>query len=146
MLPKRKNIRLPHYDYGQNGMYFITICTKYKRHLFGAIQNSAMHLNSLGNLIALQLAAVSDYYNNIQIVHSIIMPNHIHFILSIETNNNAIRLGRIINRFKGMATSKAKMSLWQRGYFEHVIRDEKELLAIMEYIENNPARWELRHL
>ena len=49
-----------------------------------------MHLNSLGNLIALQLAAVSDYYNNIQIVHSIIMPNHIHFILSIETNNNAI--------------------------------------------------------
>lgn len=45
-----------------------------------------------------------------------------------------------------MATSKAKMSLWQRGYFEHVIRDEKELLAIMEYIENNPARWELRHL
>ncbi|WP_296902612.1 transposase [uncultured Megasphaera sp.] len=144
MLSKRKNIRLPHYDYSQNGMYFVTICTKGKRHLFGDICNSKMQLNLLGKLIQAQLLAIPNQYIDTKIIYSIIMPNHVHFIVSIETGNHAVRLGRIVNKFKGLSTRKAGIPLWQRGYFEHVVRTEAELLAIMKYIENNPARWELR--
>lgn len=72
------------------------------------------------------------------------MPNHVHAIFSLE-NDTAPALGQIVNRFKGSVSRQFGKVLWQRSYYEHVIRNKQDLLKIMEYIENNPLNWQLRH-
>ncbi len=144
MLPRRKNIRLPYYDYHTNGMYFITICTKKKQHVFGKISDGKIVLNPLGQYARKRLQAINNSYPDVQVIHAIVMPNHVHAIFSLE-NDTAPALGQIVNRFKGSVSRQFGKSLWQRSYYEHVIRNKQDLLKTMEYIENNPLNWQLRH-
>ena len=74
-----------------------------------------------------------------------IMPNHVHLIVAIQENKNHsdMSLSQFINLLKGCMSRKYGSSLWQRGFYEHVVRNEADLFRIMEYIENNPLQWEL---
>lgn len=143
----RKNIRLTDYDYRQNGLYFVTICSQNKRPIFGTIQHAQIHLTPIGQKIQQTFREYGQKYPDITIPQLLIMPNHIHAIIHfLGTKNTArMKLGQFINLCKGQASRACQKSIWQRGYYEHVIRHEKDLLKIMEYIENNPRKWEEQH-
>lgn len=136
---KRKSIRLKEYDYTKEGIYFITICIKNRQQLLGKIINSQIQLNQKGKIIEKELINTINKlkYCNIKIYQ--IMPDHIHFILEIK-NENIIKLGDIVRYYKGRTSSKTKI-YWQRNYYEHIIRNEKEYNKIYEYIINNPSNW-----
>ncbi len=151
MLPKRKIIRLKHYDYSRNGIYFITICTKNKKHLFGKINNEKMELNTIGKTAEKCWIEIPKHYPNIKTHEYISMPNHIHSMIEITGiaaggKYSATTLGNIVKGFKIGVTKWCKdntkiAEVWQRGYYEHIIQDEKEYWNGIEYILNNPENW-----
>ncbi|MCI5764666.1 REP-associated tyrosine transposase [Actinobacillus porcinus] len=143
---RKPYIRLPFYDYAQYGCYFVTICTKNRAKLFGDVVNSKMQLSPIGIIIENHLLSLTQDFPNNELTDYVIMPNHLHFIWFNKTTS---KLSDIVRKFKGK-TSKAYHSefknigyepLWQRSYYEHIIRDEKDYLRISEYIENNPIMW-----
>ncbi|MDD5686357.1 MAG: transposase [Elusimicrobia bacterium] len=137
MLNKRKNIRLKDYDYKTEGCYFITLCTNYNKPY---LENSqikkvvVVELARLNNLRGVKL----DYYT--------LMPNHIHLIVILQ--DCKYTLGEVMRKFKSKTTVFVKKyanqgwqlqkRLWQPNYYEHIIRNEKALAKIREYIRNNP--------
>ena len=191
--PNRKSIRLKGYDYSQAGLYFITICTQNREHLFGNVENGKMLLNDAGIIIKNEWLKIRQRFTNIQLHKYIIMPNHFHAILEIvgatlvvapndavapndvvAPNDNNINdrddikiekgqpqgfaptkktLGDMVGAFQSITTVKYihgvktknwksfNGKLWQRNYWEHIIRDENSYYAISEYIENNPKNW-----
>ena len=156
-LPKRKPTRLKEYDYSQNGAYFITICTHNKRHLFGDIINSQMHLNDLGKIAEKQILNIESHYMNVQIDKYIVMPNHIHMIITIlETERinpfPTIKydIPNIVGKFKSGVSRivgnafmySVKRPIWQSSFHDHIIRGEKDYQKIWEYIDTNVASWE----
>lgn len=154
--PKRETIRLQHYDYSQNGLYSITICVQQRLSLFGHIIDNTMRLNSAGKMIERCYKELERYFNNILCLEYIIMPNHIHFIIQINNPKNDTKqsLFDIIQRFKSITTGKYiknvrqqqwqpfHKKLWQRSYYEHIIRNDEDYFQIAEYIENNPLNWQ----
>lgn len=129
-----KNIRLKHFDY-HNGWFFVTNKTDFGRKLL---------LGSLYELVKQELTHLLENTQGVNIDYFVIVPNHIHVILIF--NNSSITLSEFWRRFKAITTIKAKKngftgkSLWQRNYFEHVIRNELALQKIREYIKNNPLK------
>lgn len=156
-LLQRKNLRLKDYDYSQVGYYFITICINNKQNLLCDIvggglcatpQIKALDTGSIVNDSIIKMPAI---FLNINIDQYIIMPNHVHLIIEIREagGHRDPPLQDIIGRFKSYTTyeynilNKTKgIQLWQRNYYEHVIRNETELLQIREYIANNPIKWQ----
>jgi REP element-mobilizing transposase RayT len=122
-----KNIRLEEYDYASNGYYFVTICTDYGTpHLMGHIKDVvAQFIEHISEKIA---GASIDYY--------VIMPTHLHIILILH--GCKLKLGEIVRRLKAVTSKQSGIKLWQPNYYEHVIRDERALSRIREYIVNNP--------
>ena len=140
-LPKRKNIRLKEYDYSNEGMYFITICTKNRIKLFGEIiETNQMKLTEIGKTVEKSIKILEQIYHNITIDEYVVMPNHIHMIIIINEKND-LTISRIINQYKGRITKKIGCSIWQKLFYEHIIRNEKEYIQIKEYIQNNIANW-----
>ena len=154
--PQRKNIRAQ-WDNYQNGTYFITICTYQKQHYFGDINNNEMQLNHLGlhlqQIIADTLTLRKDQYIDIPIYT--IMPNHLHFLLILNTDidfsqhrfeSNKRNLASIIRGIKSSLTSYALKNQttfeWQRGYYDRIIRNEKEFSNVYDYIKNNVINWQ----
>ena len=138
IMQTRKNIRLKEYDYSSKGMYFITLCTKDKKDVFGRIVDNKMIFNDYGNKLNDILMSFEnekyeiDYYQ--------IMPNHIHFIVNIK-DDKLIDLSRAISQIKSKCTNLIKYkNLWQKNYYERVVRDEKEYNNIVKYINENPYR------
>ncbi|GHV14047.1 hypothetical protein FACS1894169_02230 [Bacteroidia bacterium] len=158
-LPNRRSIRLHGYDYSQEGLYFVTICVQGKACLFGEIENDEMVLNEAGTIINDEWQYLKTKYPHIELHEYIIMPNHFHGIIEIvgagfarPHNEQAIRgqanpaptVGNIIGYFKYQTIKKINLSikLWQRNYYEHIIRNEQTYGKIVEYILNNPYNWE----
>ena len=137
---KRHSIRLKKWDYKKEGLYFITICIKNRECLLGEIIEKQMKLNKAGEIVEKELLNIQRKYKKANINIYQIMPNHIHMILEIE-KRNATAIGNIIRYFKGRVFSNSKI-YWQRNYYEHIIRNEKEYLAICNYIINNSIKWE----
>ena len=138
IMQTRKNIRLKEYDYSSKGMYFITICTKDKKDVFGKIVDNKMIFNDYGNKLNDILMSFEnekyeiDYYQ--------IMPNHIHFIVNIK-EDNYIDLSKVISQIKSKCTNLlAYKNLWQKNFYERVVKDEKEYNNIVKYINENPYR------
>ena len=140
----RHSIRLPNYNYSSKGFYFITICTKNKQHLLSHISSKGeIKLTPIGNIIDLYLQEIHYY---IKINQYVIMPNHIHLIIELYTDK--INLGKFIKAFKSKISRQCsklymfnKNNLWQRNYYEHIIRNNAELIQIKNYIKNNPYKW-----
>ena len=162
--PTRKDIRLKNWNYSSAGAYHATVCTSNKTKLFGrVIDTSGMEIteSASGNASRLKGASVelSEYgklclgaleetarsLDGAHIDTFVIMPNHVHMLVSIAPNAET-SLGAIVGKFKSLATKRIheispKANVWQRGYYDHIIRDESDYNRTWEYIENNPARW-----
>jgi REP element-mobilizing transposase RayT len=125
--PQHKNLRLKDYSYKSDGYYFVTICTAYKRPLIS--QHREVVEKTLQNLLLRFPGLELDYY--------VLMNNHLHLILvfkGVDAN-----LGEMIRTFKALVKRESgEKEFWQRNYYEHVIRNEKALNKIREYIQNNP--------
>jgi putative transposase len=150
-LPKRKNIRLANYDYSRGGYYFITICTRDKKRILweveeaGNLPSEKPPLSKIGRIIDSEINKINSIYQNVAINKYVIMPNHIHMIIVLndvnESSKNTPTLSRIVQQFKGAITKQVGFSLWQKSFYEHIIRHEKEYLEIWDYIETNPLKW-----
>ena len=146
--PKRKNLRLQDFDYSQNGYYFITICTHKRQRLFGDIVGATL-CGRPGQMIEKWLFEIQNKFEDVIIYDYVIMPDHLHFIMSKTGDHTGSPLRDIVGWFKTMTKNdyikKVKKNeyapfvdkIWQRGYFEHIIRDEKDYLTKAEYIRNN---------
>jgi putative transposase len=122
-----KNIRLRHYDYSQDGYCFVTICTNRHRSLSTELRE--MITNDILNLRKIE-GVEMDYF--------VVMPTHVHLIIVL--NDCRLHLGEIVRRFKASSSREAGFKLWQPNYYEHVIRNERALLRIREYVQNNPLK------
>ena len=149
----RKSIRLKNYDYASDGAYFVTICAQNKEYMFGNVVDEKMILNPAEEMIKKWLFELKNKFKNIELDEYIIMPNHIHLIIFIM--NSAHGVPQIIQWFKTMTTNEyirnVKQSnwkpfdkkLWQRNYYDRIIRNEKELDKIRKYVFENPLKWKL---
>ncbi len=164
---KRRSIRLKEFDYATEGAYFITVCTHKRRNIFGSFVGAGpracpeLELNDTGQMITDTWCQIPDHYPGIKVDAFVIMPNHLHGILSFGPANGQpqgvaptkFSLSGVVGRFKSMTTTRYTASiketglrpypgiLWQRNYYEHVIRDEDELNLVREYIVYNPVQW-----
>ena len=148
----RKNIRLKNYDYQQNGLYFVTICIQNREHLLGEISNKGYFIYDAGIMVQSVWNNLPKYYKGINVHDFVVMPNHIHGI--IELKNSDLNLSEIIRRFKTFTTYQYidgvhhknwqlfYKKLWQRNYYEHVIRNDESLEKLQQYILNNPMQWQ----
>jgi len=133
---------LKNFDYSEENAYFITICTKNRKRIFWE-NKTIFELNEFGNIVMKHWMKIPQVYDNVMLDEFVIMPNHIHGIIIIEDKKlNAI--GNIINQYKTSVTkeirqvsSDNKLEIWQRNYYEHIIR-EREIDRIRCYIANNP--------
>ncbi|MCD4812913.1 transposase [bacterium] len=156
----RRSIRLKAYDYSQAGLYFITICSYKGECLFGKIDNDGMVLNEVGEIINDEWIKSQTIRKEIEMGVFVIMPNHFHGIVRIVGANGrsplqeprihmgAATLSSLVAGFKSACTKKINqirnmpgVPVWQRNYYEHVIRDEESHRNISEYIINNPLKW-----
>jgi putative transposase len=191
-LPNRQSIRLRGYDYAQEGLYFVTICTHNREHLFGEIKNGKMVLNDVGMIVESVWRSLPNKFPVALHGHQI-MPNHGHYIAQIVDGHEKQSGGKIpaptlgqmiayfkyestkqINNYVGVGFSDPSTSrppglnknppdsnkylcnpirkwqvnhglftkIWQRNYYEHIIRSEKEYWVIKQYICDNPENWE----
>lgn len=149
-LPKRRPTRLKDYDYSRNGAYFITICVKDKRELLSKITvGEGFHalpqnlLTQTGAEVEKAIQYINDNYNDVTIDKYVIMPNHIHLIVSIENSGGrgSPPLQNIIGQLKSYTTKKFGGVLWQRSFHDHIIRCEKDYDEIWQYIDTNVLRW-----
>lgn len=155
----RRSIRLRGYDYGSEGLYFVTVCTYKRLSLFGKIENGEMHLTDIGQMVADTFNTLSEKYPQVTLGDFVVMPNHFHCILRIDDFGNGVTggadwgqadpaptvtLGQMVGYFKYVTTQRAGLShlLWQRNYYEHIIRDCHDYEKIADYIRTNPQRWQ----
>lgn len=148
--PRRKNIRLHGYDYSIPANYFITIVIQDRKCLLGNISNGKMVLSEVGEMVRKTLKDVTDKFEDSEIPHYVIMPNHIHFIIQ---NTGGDRINEIVRWMKSLSTNRylkclrgrgcshANNKLWQRNYFDHIIRNQHSYDYIANYIFANPQRW-----
>jgi REP element-mobilizing transposase RayT len=148
-LPRRRQpMRLQRYDYAQAGAYFITVCTHGRTCLFGTIVDHEMRSNQAGAILKQTWSNLIAHYQNVDLDEFVVMPNHVHGIIVLSDASPARHgLPEIVRGFKSFSARGVnevrgtRGPLWQRGYYEHVIRNETALNGIREYIVNNPARW-----
>jgi putative transposase len=166
----RRSIRLKGYEYAQAGAYSLTVCTACRDPLFGEIVDDEMRPNAFGRAVQATWDGIPDHFTEVDLDAFVVMPNHVHGILVIVpsaadasvSQGTACRapttesfgppvtrsLATMVRSFKA-ATTKAVNDLrgtrgaavWQRNYYERVIRNDRELQAIREYIARNPANW-----
>jgi len=146
-LPKRKNNRLTSYDYSQNGAYFITICIKDKQPLLRQVgaRIARPPLTNIGKITESTITEIPIRYPAVELDKYVIMPNHIHMILFITDDGRAMRaptLSTVINQMKGHVTKQIGHSIWQKLFYDHIIRNRDDYLRIWQYIDENPAKWE----
>lgn len=147
--PVRKPTRLKEYDYSTNGYYFITLCVDNHKIVFGNVELERVNLNNYGKEVEKILLSLSERYKSIEIDYYVIMPNHIHCIFILDNGNDKkISISSVIGSFKSLTTiALHKLGLvdfkWQRSFYDKIIRDERELFYIRQYIEQNPLRWDI---
>ena len=156
VLPKRKPNRLRGYDYSSAGSYHITICTKDKKELFwnnvGATcgrPQCEYTLSAYGKIVDNEIRKIPEVYPTIKIDKCVVMPNHVHMIISIISDEfgrpqDAPTISRVIKQFKGSITKQIGFSVWQKGYNDHIIRCQADYDETWQYIDENPLKWFLK--
>ena len=166
MKRNRKSIRLSGYDYAMAGGYFVTICTYNRECLLGEILGSEMSLTRAGEIVLECWNDLPNHYPYVEADEFVVMPNHVHGIifltdqLGADLKSENVGAGfkpaptrrhplpEIVRAFKTFSSRRINelrgspgVPVWQRNYYERVIRDERELEAIRQYIVDNPAKW-----
>jgi REP element-mobilizing transposase RayT len=154
----RRSIRLKGYDYTQSGAYFVTIVAYQRECLFGEIVNGEMQLNEFGKIVQRAWFDLPKHYPHIELGTFCIMPNHIHAVIiivgvgdvrvglkSAPTRHPLSEIVRALKSFSARRVNELRRTkgipVWQRNYYEHVIRSEEDHNRIHLYIESNPANW-----
>lgn len=151
-ITKRKRIRLENYDYSMPGAYFLTICTRERKNLFWRAGNTAyttprdVLLSHYGVFAEESVRGISNRYPMITVDHYVIMPNHIHLLLQIHTGEDgrpmaAPTVTTVVNQMKGYVSKKCGIGIWQKGFYDHVVRNTDDYREIWLYIEGNPGKW-----
>jgi REP element-mobilizing transposase RayT len=171
--PRRRSVRLNSYDYSLPGAYFITITTSNRKALFGSVSDDVMNLNEYGQSVQSCWEELQRHFARAVTDAFIVMPNHIHGIIMLTDGRDLVgaqqavparglvrkesfgkptvaSLPTIVRSFKSEATRRINSlrrtpgyPVWQRDYYEHVVRHDAELNEIRQYIFNNPAKWAL---
>ena len=138
--PIRKNTRLQNYHYNQNGAYFITICTKVRKPMLWDVVGDDAHMvpTAYGKIVQGYIESAP------QIEKYALMPDHVHLIVRIKGGADD-EVGSIVRSLKTLTTKKVGESIFQRSYYDHVIRNEQDYRDIAQYIENNPRKWQMTH-
>ena len=153
VLPKRKSIRLNGYDYSSCGAYFITLCTKDKKKLFwnsvgaNCVRPNEAPLSEIGKLVDFEINKISSIYDAVLIDKYVVMPNHIHMIVMIQSDEYgrpqvAPTVSRIVKQFKGSISKQIGFPVFQRSYHDHIIRNQSDYDEIWQYIDENPLKWQ----
>jgi REP element-mobilizing transposase RayT len=161
-----KSTRLKYWDYSSGGIYYVTICTKNREYFFGNIINGQSKLSIIGEIVSNEWVKTEQIRKHVLLDEYIVMPNHLHGIViiqnhDVETHGHASlqtqhknkfgpqskNLPAIIRGFKGTTTKQIhnigfNNFAWQPRYYEHIIRNEKDLNRVREYIRNNPLQWQ----
>ena len=160
---RRKKIRLPASEY-EAGWFFVTICTQKRKNLLAKVKPTVGADDSVRPCVALQeygisltpigstgkscLEFLTDLERGVRVDKYVIMPNHIHAIICLDAERGGQSrppLQRVIQQFKSISTRRCwklgLKTLWQRSFYDHVIRDEEDYLHIWQYIDSNPAKW-----
>ena len=169
--PRRRATRLRDYDYGQAGGYFVTICVQNQECLFGEIIGGQLKLNEIGKIVVECWNRISQHFFSVELDVCVVMPNHVHGIIVLGTRGASFprpsrssqpnrrgevsspTLGQVVAYFKYQSTKSINQHrdmpgtrIWQRNYYDHVIRDNIDLQRIRQYITDNPMQWELDQL
>lgn len=168
----RRSIRLRDYDYRSDGAYFVTLCTFQRECLFGEVVGEEMQLNEVGRIVQTAWFDLPNHYTKVMLDQSIIMPNHFHGVIILTDANNVgaglVRTGlkpapttpehygnrqglsEIVRAFKTFSARRinqlrenAGYPVWQRNYYERIIRNETDLANIRCYIAGNPMKWDM---
>ena len=149
-IQRRKQNRLPEYDYSQAGVYYITICTHERQKILSDIVGDGFPVpKPIGRIAEEWIRQISVHYPEASVDQQVIMPDHIHLLLRIRgTGNPSPTIGSVIGWYKYQVTKQVNLfcntpgrRLFQRSYFDHVVRDQRDYNEIWEYIENNPRKW-----
>ena len=171
-LPERRCHRLKNFNYSSNGAYFITICAFEKQHIFGKIEDGIMLLNRYGKIAYEEIETTNRIRGDkdIKITNWVVMPNHIHFIIEIshdplfdsypQSENFAKpttqSIPTIVRAYKASVTKRIRSEcsddlghgttcpykIWQNGYYDNIIKNDKMYEKVWQYIMSNPTRWE----
>ena len=152
--PKRKQIRIPNYDYSAPGAYFITVCTSNKENLFwtdvGAdtIRPHELPLSHIGKIAEQGILQIQTHYNTVTVEQYCVMPNHIHLILRIVPDLNgrmisAPTVSTVVGSMKRWISKQTGRPIWQKSFYDHAIRNQQDYNEIWNYIENNPLKYAL---
>jgi len=163
-----ESTRLRGWDYGARGWYFITICSQNRECIFGEIRECEMQLSSVGCVANSELRSLRQHYDNVYVDEHAVMPNHVHAIIMIDGDHcfspvakmdmSSLRnqpgfmppaagsLSAIVRSYKAGVTRKCrelgfKDAIWQSRFYEHILRGDKVIDAVREYIRNNPVNW-----
>ena len=165
----RHSIRLRGYDYSQPGNYFITICTYQRQKLLGTMVERKVLLNAAGQAVRSCWFDLPQRFPRVELVEFIVMPNHVHAILGLRqpprvnprgaassapTTETAPSgnpsIGNVLRAFRSVSAIKVNRILgqalehvWQRNFYEHIIRSPKEFGQVQKYIHENPMNWDL---
>ncbi|MBN1398477.1 MAG: transposase [Bacteroidetes bacterium] len=155
----RKSIRLKDYDYSHAGEYFITICTYDRECIFGDVIRGEMRLSQLGEVVRDTWYDLPNHNRGIELDAFVVMPNHIHGIIIINDitvgaglepaptgkRHGLTEIIRQLKTFSALCINKKRNTVgypvWQRNYYERIIRNDRELNIFRDYIENNVIQW-----
>jgi len=157
-LPKRKNPRLQGYDYSSPGAYFVTICTEGKKHLLSSVNavgadvldGPKLELSPYGTIVDKYINQLNAHYTNISVDNYVIMPNHIHLLLTVTDSgasgttpptSHRTSVPRFVSALKRFSNKECGKNLWQRSYNDHIIRNREDYKEHYTYISENPLRW-----
>lgn len=146
MVSCRRSVRLRGYNYASSGAYFVTVCAAGRKCLFGTIDGTAVRLTLCGNVVEESWRWLGERYPFIRLDEWIVMPNHLHAIIWLGSDCSK-PLGSLIGAFKTVSSRGisalvgTRVQVWQRSYHEHIVRSDESLLALRQYINDNPAQW-----
>ncbi len=142
----RRSVRLPGYNYASIGAYFVTICAADRRCLFGEMEDIAVKVTLCGHVVEESWRWLAQKYPFVHLDEWVLMPNHLHAIIWLAEGCSK-PLGSLVGAFKTVSSRRIKAQegsrtqIWQQNYYEHIIRSDKALLALRQYIRDNPVQW-----
>ena len=150
-MSQRKSPRLHGFDYTQKLIYFVTTNCYHHKNYFGKIikdgLNNQMVLSEIGKIARFKIEELSSHHPGTEVITSVVMPNHVHLLLSMENELKGASLSTVVGSYKaGVSRLAGKIrpgiELWQTTFHDHIMRDEKDLSYHYDYIETNVFRWD----
>lgn len=151
---RRRSVRYGAYDYSRSGAYFLTICPWNRQCIFGQVTGTAVVLTPEGKIVHEEWLKTPTHRSYVRLDQFIVMPNHFHGVLFLEGGEGTARraptrfgkqlprsLAAVIGAFKSAVARRVGRPVWQRNFFEHIIRNDESLSQIRRYIANNPSNW-----